>query len=217
MMRQLDIIPRYGKFFPVVMAVILFLLLFIGRGLGPLDFWWSMSLVIIFCILCCIAVDGSFLMFLADDLKQGLFKKILLGFFTAAILYGIFFIGNYVSRMIIPFAASGIESVYAFKSDTSIFRITLLMLFVIGPGEEIFWRGYVHRALTQKLGPLKGLTAAVLLYTAVHIGSLNPMLVIAAAVCGAFWGYMFLKSGSVAINIVSHTLWDMLVFIIIPF
>lgn len=29
--------------------------------------------------------------------------------------------------------------------------IALLLLFVIGPAEEIFWRGYVQRALRERL------------------------------------------------------------------
>jgi membrane protease YdiL (CAAX protease family) len=43
------------------------------------------------------------------------------------------------------------------------------------------------------------------------------MLVLAAAVCGLFWGVIYLKTRSVLLVAVSHTLWDLAVFILVPF
>jgi membrane protease YdiL (CAAX protease family) len=43
------------------------------------------------------------------------------------------------------------------------------------------------------------------------------MLILAALVCGIFWGSLFLKYRSPLMLIVSHTLWDLLVFIVLPF
>jgi membrane protease YdiL (CAAX protease family) len=43
------------------------------------------------------------------------------------------------------------------------------------------------------------------------------MLILAAAVCGVFWGGLYLRFRSPLLNIVSHTLWDLLVFVILPF
>jgi membrane protease YdiL (CAAX protease family) len=56
-----------------------------------------------------------------------------------------------------------------------------------------------------------------LLYTAVHLAGGNIMLVLAAALCGVFWGWLYLRFRSPLLNIISHTLWDLLVFVVLPF
>jgi hypothetical protein len=43
------------------------------------------------------------------------------------------------------------------------------------------------------------------------------MLVLAAAVCGLFWGVLYLRTGSILLVAVSHTLWDIAVFVLFPF
>jgi membrane protease YdiL (CAAX protease family) len=55
------------------------------------------------------------------------------------------------------------------------------------------------------------------LYTGVHIFTGNFMLVMAAFICGLFWGWMYLKYNSMVINVVSHTVWDIVVFLVLPF
>jgi len=96
-------------------------------------------------------------------------------------------------------------------------RIAALMIFIIGPGEELFWRSFLQRRLQNKSGKYSGFILATGIYTLVHIGSGNVMLVLAAGVCGLFWGYLYLRYGSVTLNIVSHTLWDVTVFLWLPF
>ena len=65
--------------------------------------------------------------------------------------------------------------------------------------------------------PAYGFALTALLYTAVHLSSGNIMLVLAAAVCGVFWGWLYLRFRSPILNIVSHTLWDLAVFVVFPF
>jgi hypothetical protein len=43
------------------------------------------------------------------------------------------------------------------------------------------------------------------------------MLVAAAGVCGIFWGWLYLAFRSPILNVVSHTAWDLLVFVVLPF
>jgi hypothetical protein len=45
----------------------------------------------------------------------------------------------------------------------------------------------------------------------------NPVLVLAALVCGLWWGYQYLRFNSLLSNVISHLFWDLLVFIILPF
>ena len=136
---------------------------------------------------------------------------------SAVLLYLVFAVGNFLSRNIFTFAGSGIQDVYAFKMGASRFRIAVLMIFIIGPGEELFWRGFLQRRLQEKSGKYMGFFLATGIYTLVHLGSGNVMLVLAAGVCGLFWGYLYLRYGSITLNVVSHTLWDVTVFLWLPF
>ena len=91
------------------------------------------------------------------------------------------------------------------------------MTLIIGPGEELFWRGYLQRNFQERWGGWKGFLAATAVYALVHAGSGNPMLVLAAAVCGLFWGYLYLRTKSILLVLISHTIWDLAVFILFPF
>jgi len=50
----------------------------------------------------------------------------------------------------------------------------------------------------------------------VHLTTGNPLLIGAALVAGLFWGGLYLWQGSILTIVVSHTLWDILVFLIFP-
>jgi len=197
-------------------AVLLFGPLFVVRGIGAFDFWWWMSADI--GLLLCIAafLDPEWRRALTRDLKHDPLKKAMLGIGSALLLYLFFVLANSIARRLLPFAGSGIDSVYAFKQGASALRIALLMLLVIGPGEELFWRGFLQRRFQHAYGPDRGFLLATAVYTLVHVGSGNLMLVLAAGVCGAYWGLLYRMTGSLLINVISHTLWDLFIFLLFP-
>ncbi|MCE5187014.1 MAG: CPBP family intramembrane metalloprotease [Planctomycetaceae bacterium] len=150
------------------------------------------------------------------------------GVVSAAVLYGFFMFGHFLSTRILPFAQVQIESIYAIRQDHNRWLIALLLVGVIAPAEEIFWRGFLQRRLTGIAGILPaskssehrnaiiGFVVAAAAYALVHVWSLNLMLVAAAAVCGFFWGLLFLLTRSLWPCIISHALWDILIFILLP-
>ena len=103
------------------------------------------------------------------------------------------------------------------KEGEAAWLLTALMLFLIGPAEEIFWRGYVQKSLQQRWNPNMGFVVTTAIYALVHAGSCNFMLVMAALVAGAAWGllYRFFPEKFGAI-IISHALWDVAVFVWFP-
>lgn len=199
-----------------LLAVALFVPLFITRGLGRFDFWWWMSLNITCLTAIAAALDLGWRNALTNDLKKQVLRKIGIGILSALGLYVVFYVGNVASRLIFPFAANNIENVYAFKTGASPMRVALLMALIIGPGEELFWRGFLQRRFQVERGPFQGFLLATLLYTGVHIASGNVMLVLAAGVCGLFWGFLYLRTGSLLLNVISHTVWDMAIFLFFP-
>ena len=138
------------------------------------------------------------------------------GLLAAGALYLVFWAGHFVSTHILPFAASQVESIYDIRSEQNPWLVSLLLLFVIGPAEEIFWRGFVQRRLSKKYGLLIGFIAAAAVYTLVHLWSFNFMLLAAAAVCGGFWGLLFMLTKNIWPCIISHAIWDVIVFILFP-
>jgi hypothetical protein len=200
-----------------LLAAALFTGLFRFGRLGPLDFWDWLALNIVILAALGLAVDRGYGRRLKEDLSEGPLLKVVLGVASAAVLYAVFALGRAAALRIFPSAAAGIGQVYALKSGVPLARIILLIGLVIGPGEEVFWRGYFQENAAARAGRGAGFLTASLLYASVHVASGNPMLILAAAVCGTFWGGLYLRFRSPVLNAVSHTVWDLLVFVILPF
>ena len=194
--------------FTLLVATILWYLLFVIK---PMNFWLQMSLSI------------SALVVMSLVYNKGIFKierltlrHILIGISSAMALYIIFYLGNIISGYLFPFKDSQVLSVYSNRSKGNLIWIGLLLFFIIGPGEEIYWRGFIQNTLAKKLGETKGYIISVLLYAGVHIITGNVMLVIAALVCGIFWGWIYKKERSLLPVIISHAIWDLTIFVIFP-
>lgn len=157
------------------------------------------------------ALDGSFREFLVDDdrfcahtvrvchlvqsrlvaeVKWSL-PNVLLGIGIAVALWGVFWLGDKVSSWMFDFARPQVDSIYGMKEGESPWLLAALLLLLIGPAEEIFWRGYVQRTLSKRWNPNAGFVVATLIYALVHAGSCNFMLVMAALVVGAAWGALY--------------------------
>ncbi len=146
-------------------------------------------------------------------------KDVALGVGSAVVLWGVFYLGNEISGMLFDFAHPQVSDVYAMKEGQNKLFLALALLFWIGPAEEIFWRGYVQRTLSDsKLGSMRAYIITTLIYAAVHIWAFNFMLFMAALVCGAFWGfiYMKMKNRNLLTVLISHAIWDVAVFILFP-
>ena len=141
---------------------------------------------------------------------------ILLGLGSAVVLYGAFWLGNWLSDLLFSFADGQVSSIYAKGEGTSRWAICLLLLTVTGPSEEIFWRGFLQRRLQLHLGGFLGWAFATLAYALVHLSAWNFMLIGAALVAGAFWGLVYWRLGRLFPVIISHAVWSVLVFIVAP-
>lgn len=139
-----------------------------------------------------------------------------IGLVSAVVLYVVFWVGDFVSAAIFPFAVDQVGGIYAMKTQMNPLTISLLLFFLIGPAEEVFWRGFLQDRFARRWGNRVGWIAAGFVYAIVHVWSWNFMLVMAALICGMFWGWMYLRWKSLWPGIVSHAAWDVLVFLILP-
>jgi hypothetical protein len=198
-------------------AAVLFIALFRFRRLGPLDFWTWLAMNITLVVALSFAIDRGYGRRLIEDIRSGVLRKVGIGAVSAMALYAVFAAGRAAVLELFPFAAADIGNVYALRSGVPLLRVVLLIVLLIGPGEEIFWRGFFQEKMGAGTGRSAGFILASLLYTSVHLASGNIMLILAAAVCGVFWGWLYLRFRSPLLNGVSHTVWDLLVFVILPF
>lgn len=144
-------------------------------------------------------------------------SDIALGTALAAGLWGIFWIGEYLSTLLFDFARPQVDLIYGMKDGENPIVLTMLMLLIIGPAEEIFWRGYIQNSLSARWNPDIGFIATTLIYGLVHISKFNFMLIMAAVVAGAVWGLAYrLFPERLGAIIISHALWDCAVFIWFP-
>lgn len=143
-------------------------------------------------------------------------KWIVIGVVSAAALYLTFFVGDKLSSLLFEFAAPQVGGIYGTRAQASPLVIGTLLFFWIGPAEEIFWRGFVQQRLSERSGLWRGYAVATAIYAGIHIWAFNFMLFMAALICGLFWGWMFLHYKSVWPGLISHSVWDLAIFVLLP-
>jgi len=138
------------------------------------------------------------------------------GLLSAFILYLIFLLGNKIAPAILPGAKTQVGGIYSLGAGSNRVLIFLLLFFITGPGEEIFWRGFLQDRLMQRWGNVRGALMTTALYAGVHLFSWNLMLILAALVAGAFWGLLYLWKKDLLVQITSHSFWGAVIFAVAP-
>jgi membrane protease YdiL (CAAX protease family) len=202
----------WGVFAGMALAGILFSLLFGGV---VFEFWWQLAATVGVLVAFAWRSDGESLARLLRCSPGMLVVNLALGIAAAAALYGVFALGRIAAVAILPRGQEEILAVYALRDNVAAWRAGILLAGVIGPGEEIFWRGMVQRRLTDAYG-WRGVVLSVLAYGAVHIASGNPTLILAALTCGTFWAVMMMAFRSLWANMISHALWCVAIFVVWP-
>ena len=196
----------------IILATVLWTVMFSPWTAPHVNFWWMMT------------ASACSLTLLSSLFAPGWWKRISItpsnifyGILIAVALWGVFWLGDKFSQLLFDFARPQVDTIYGMKDGESPWLLTVLLLFLIGPAEEIFWRGYVQQTLSLRWNPNVGFVVTTLVYALVHAGSFNFMLVMAAMVAGAAWGllYRFFPERFTAI-VISHALWDVAVFIWFP-
>jgi uncharacterized protein len=144
------------------------------------------------------------------------YTSFFLGLLSAAILYALFYAGHHLAPFILPGAQSQVGNIYSLGEGTNRLLICLLLLFITGPGEEIFWRGFLQDRLMERWGNFPGFVVTTLIYAGVHVFSFNLMLILAALVAGAFWGLLYLWKRDLLLQITSHSVWSAVIFAVLP-
>ena len=79
-------------------------------------------------------------------------KDVALGLGIAAGLYAIFQVGDRAARRVLPAGDENIGDIYALREVRPKDEIAVRLAAVIGPAEELFWRGLLQRSLAKRVG-----------------------------------------------------------------
>lgn len=198
--------------FTLVVAAVLWAVMFSPQTMPLINFWEMMAgSALTLAVLACL--------FDRNWLKESVWnpQSLLLGIALAAALWGVFWTGDKVAAWLFDFARPQVDMIYGLKESTNSLFLTLLLLLVTGPAEEIFWRGYVQRTISHRWNTNAGFAITTAVYALVHAASCNFMLIMAALVAGIVWGGLYrLFPRRLPVLIVSHAVWDAAVFVWFP-
>lgn len=143
-------------------------------------------------------------------------RELVLGLASAGVQYATFQIGDRMARRIMPAGDREIADIYELRTLRPRGELAARLALIIGPAEEIFWRGAVQAGFMRWLGRWPGTAAATASYGGVHLVTGNLTLTGAAAVGGAHWGILYAAGMPLGALIVSHALWDVWIFLLQP-
>jgi membrane protease YdiL (CAAX protease family) len=161
---------------------------------------------------------GSLALMAQPRLRRTRFKPrdVALGVGSAGLLYVIFQIGDRLTRLILPQGAAEIGAIYGLEKLRPRKELAARLALIIGPAEELFWRGLMQTRLIEQFGPWAGYVLGTAAYGSAHLVTGNLALIGAATVAGAFWGGLAALGVPMEALIISHSLWDVFIFLIAP-
>jgi membrane protease YdiL (CAAX protease family) len=138
------------------------------------------------------------------------------GLVAAAGLYGIFQVGDRAARKLMPKGNEEIDVVYGLRQLRPAVELAVRLAAVIGPAEELFWRGLVQRLVAKLHGRWQGAALTAGAYAGAHAVTGNLTLVGAAGVAGAYWSALAAAGLPMGALIVCHVAWDIWIFLLAP-
>jgi membrane protease YdiL (CAAX protease family) len=139
------------------------------------------------------------------------------GAVAAVALYALGWAGLRLLIAALPALSAQLAPLYAWAGDLPAAPLGPLLFVGIVAGEEIVWRGAITLPFAARWGPWRGLGLGALVFAVAHAGFGSPLLVLAALVCGASWGWLTLATRGLVPAFVSHLLWDLAVMFWLPY
>jgi hypothetical protein len=150
-----------------------------------------------------------------DD-KLSFIQFSIFGALSGFFLYFVFWLGIWGMKILHLPVITSIKNLYNWYAP-ALFWEYLALVLVAAPGEELFWRGFILKRLSKYFNPNVSIFAGSILYASVHIYAGSFLLVLAAFISGLFWGYLYFWKKSMPLVIVSHIIFDLMIFVILPF
>jgi len=138
------------------------------------------------------------------------------GILSGFLIYGVFWVANYVIQLADwTYFAKQVSRLYAKFAPESVWNFVVLILIII-PAEELFWRGFIQKRLMKSVPVWLSIIIASILYASVYFFTDYPILILASLTGGVFWGILYAWKRSIPLVILSHVIFDLLLFIFLP-
>ena len=143
-------------------------------------------------------------------------REVAIGLASAGTLYATFRVGDTFARNFVPGGDAQIRDIYTLRTLRPRPEIAARLATIIGPAEELFWRGLVQEALMDRYGRWPGAALAAMAYGGVHVVTGNFTLFGAAGIAGAHWCLLYAAGVPLGALVVSHVTWDVWIFLVQP-
>ena len=102
-----------------------------------------------------------------------------------------------------------------FTSKDNLFSRIFLLVVIAPLTEEPLFRGIILRGMLSRYQPATAVTLSALLFAALHV---DPWQLLSAMAAGILFGWMYLRTGSLALCVLAHAMYNSLgvVFLLIP-
>lgn len=190
-----------------VLLVIVYLLLFLTFSFEVI-FWYMYT----FTMLLFMAL--SFVLGKMEDDVQT-WEYLIFGIGYGTLTYGLIATAYRFFSIFTDQAAVSVERFLSDYGPTTVWHYLLLML-IIAPGEELFWRGFIQQKLKRYMSPFFAVLVASLLFGLSMAFSGFWLGVLAAITSGLLWGLLYEWKKSMPLIIIAHITMTILLFLVLP-
>lgn len=147
--------------------------------------------------------------------EMATWKSLIYGLGYGTAIYAIIAGGFQLLKLLPVDTEQTVSSFIATFAPSSIWHYLLLM-FIIVPGEEIFWRGFVQQKLKSYVSTVYAVLISALLFgLALGFGGFIPGA-LAGIVTGIVLGFLYEWKRSMPLLIIAHLVMIVLLFLVLP-
>jgi membrane protease YdiL (CAAX protease family) len=190
----------------VLLVVVYVLLIF--TFLNETIFWYMYTFtMLLFMALSFVLVK------MEDDVQT--WEYLVFGIGYGTLTYGLIATAYRFASILTDDVAISVEHFLSDYGPTTVWHYLLLML-IIAPGEELFWRGYIQQKLKAYMSPFFAVLVASLLFGMSMSFSGFWLGVLAAITSGILWGLLYEWKKSMPLIIIAHITMTILLFLVLP-
>lgn len=119
------------------------------------------------------------------------------------------------ARWLVPDLVVHVSRLYR-AAGTSAPLAALAWTLVILSAEELLWRDAWLTVWSPRWGTTRAAVISVLAYALTQLGSGSVIVALLAAVCGALWTLLRVRTGSLVPSLIAHAIWTPTVILLRP-
>ncbi|MET0786874.1 MAG: type II CAAX endopeptidase family protein [Paenisporosarcina sp.] len=148
-----------------------------------------------------------------DDVQT--WEYLVFGVGYGTLTYGLIAAGFHLFSIFSHQTILSVENFLENYGPSTVWHYMLLML-IIAPGEELFWRGFIQQKLKAYMSPFLAVLTAALLFGFSLSFSGFWLGVVAACFSGFIWGLLYEWKRSMPLIIIAHITMTILLFLVLP-